>query len=276
MKKLAKFSYLIALISIAILISWCVCAVIINVFNLKIFQENTSQFAVMAILPILATVAGASMINIVSNIGIIANHISGNEERLKEKSVRIGIRIFFAANIAIVAALFVGNHISDKVKEKQLLQSAKAIASNNAKLFENIESVSISDTNVRKIKSTLGYIGKLNPKLNDPRLIFPCKYINTNSYCNIDSRSPLMNECNGIGKTSQSTPPDGNIDTVDFIYQAEEIYRSKIDEIMKNGSINPEIVMTKDIYKIFIPIEIGHKRCIIEFNKEPQFGRIGS
>lgn len=279
MQNIARISYRVALGAILLLITWCIAALVVNVFDLSVFEEKTSDFLMMAILPILATVVGAGIINVISNIGLISNHITNGKNVEKVNEGKNYLRIFTLVNVGVILLLVVGNSISSKIKEVKLIREIDSIIESNAILIESISNPMLTPEYLNKVSSVLKYIGKSNSKLNDPVLIFQCDIIGQKTLCSIDDDADVSN-----GLINKILNVDNNIeqannkfDSLKYVYRDEEEIKQKIIEHI-SGSIEKPFVENKNKsnYFIYKLVKIGNTNCILRMNKYVRYGKIGS
>lgn len=262
MKKLAQITYLIALISICLLITWSIGVLVTTVFNLKVFQENTTEFALLSILPILATVAGAGIINVISNISIITNHLAGiNSDEVKnDKKVKIGTRILLYGNLLLVFGLFAGSKISDKIKESDLKREIEAIKLSNKSVIDKIPGPNLDTNSVNETQKILEYIGKTNIKLTDPVAIFQGTYKGQKVLFSVAAGS----ECHHY------------LDTTNHLYRTSENTRSKIFDALNSDNESAFVALDENLYEIFVLVKYSHTPFILRMSKYNRYGRISS
>jgi len=261
-KKLARITYLIALLSICLLITWSIGVLVTTVFNLKVFQENTTEFALLSILPILATVAGAGIINIISNISLIANHLTGASinEKENDKKVKIGTRILLYGNLLLIVGLFGGSKISDKIKENDLKQEILEIKNSNKSIISKIPGPILDSNSINETQTVLEYIGKTNTKISEPVAIFTGIYKGQKVLYSVNSNS-------GVHRA---------IDSTSFLFRTSEKTRSKIFGALQSNDDAPFVVSDDNAYEIFILIKSSKNPFMLKMSKYSRYGRISS
>lgn len=278
MKLLAKLSYSISLISIALLITWCLGLVVTVVFDLKTFDQKSTEFLGMSVLLILASGIGAGLINLLSNVGIISNHITDAKGKDEIKGIKIGIKIFAGINILVVVGMFVGNQFSQNIKEKELISELNQISERSAKVINTIPAINLEKENVKKASDVLEYIGEINPKLSMPTIIFKGKYLGEDVllriHSNIDTSDSFATK---LIKSDTTTVKKTFIDTTQFLLRTEEKLRTELFAAFAAGEMKPFVYDVDEnrpsAYKM---IKINGASVIIRMSKYSRYGRSGS
>lgn len=261
MKKLAKLTYILALFSFGLLFTWSIGVLVSTVFNLKVFQESTTEFALMSILPILATAAGAGIINIISNVGIIANHITGEGEVEKTRAIRIGTRVFLYGNLLLIVGLFVGNFLSDRWKERELLREIQSLSESNRSFLAKVPAGALDSVSVRYTRQILEYIDRTNAKISDPAVIFPGQYLGEKVLFSIEDRNSYRT----------------GSDTVGHILATSEKARSRILQAFQANDPSPFAIQEENRYEVYILIGNGAaKPFLLRMNRQNRYGRLSS
>jgi len=273
MKRLSRFSYVTALVSIGIFVSWSVCTLVAETFGLKVFGNSAGRFLMEAIFPILAIVAGAVTVNLVSNIGLIAAHVTGSTEPTGEGRTGLWIKLFIAANLLLVALLFVGNRITESREKRQYLEEVRKLAVANRDLFGKLGECALDEANMKAAKSMLQYLEKSNDRIANPRLIFPCRYMGASVLCVTGESSFIEHESSEILDTLTGTFRTIRvIDTVNHILSTDETNRQAILRILRSKDDEPEILEKRRDFTVFTPLAIGKTRCVLAIDKPTQYG----
>lgn len=276
MRSIAKLSYILALASIALLLLWSVGLITIVTFELKVFEKQSSEFLAMAILPILATVAGAGIINIISNVGIIANYITKQQERTTRFSVKNIFYSYIVLAALLIVGLFVGNSISNRIKEKELKIEMESVIRSNNTVISAINSTALEPDVVIGFADLMKFIDLQNKKLANPEIIFPCNYKNMDTFCVITDNYVQKT----FKKKVKESSPDSviTLDSLNYIWRANENEKSLISEMFKRKDTGAvEIQLDENgKYVLFQYIKNGNVDFIFKMEKKERYGRLSS
>ncbi len=141
-KSIIRLTNIIGVISIILLLYWVFAYMINEVFEMRIFRENISQTFALSVLGILALMGGALIINVMFNLTRIAQKLNNDEQKETLNSSKKYL-VMLILGFPIIAGLMVlGNHLSNKKKEKYMLHSAENILNNNLDVMPYISNYS--------------------------------------------------------------------------------------------------------------------------------------
>jgi len=278
MKAIAKISYMIALLAIALLILWTLGWLTIVTFDLKVFEKQSSEFLLMAILPILATVAGAGIVNIISNIGVIASHITKEQEVASNWNIRRVGYGYLILIVLMVSALFLGNSISHTIKIHELKSEFELVVKHNQPMLSAIKQVDLAPNNILIAQQSMQFIDLQTKKLKSPQILFECSYKGIHALCNFGQsyhstdffkKVPTENGDSVISATA--------IDTLDYLWKTSEKEKAKISEMLQDKPSTVEVELDENgEYQLYQYIETEKAKMIFKMEKREQYGRLSS
>jgi hypothetical protein len=130
-----KLSNVIGLVAIIALVYWVFGFIVVEAFELRVFQKGTAEIFGMSILGVLALMAGALMINIMFNLTRIAEKHNQDETSSVKTSATRWI-VFAASFPLILGLLFVGNYLSEQEKKAEMIADMEAIVANQTQIAQ--------------------------------------------------------------------------------------------------------------------------------------------
>lgn len=278
MKAIANISYRIALLAIGLLILWTLGWLTIVTFDLKVFEKQSSEFLLMAILPILATVAGAGIVNIISNVGVIASHITKEQEVASNWNIRRVGYGYLILIVIMVSALFLGNSISHSIKVNELKSEFKLVVKHNQPMLLAIQQVDLSAHNILVAQQSMQFIDLQTKKLKSPQILFECSYKGIHALCNIGQSYHSMNLIKkGSTENGDSVISTTAIDTLDYLWKTSEKEKAKISEMLQDKPSTVEVELDENgEYQLYQYIETEKAKLIFKMEKRERYGRISS
>lgn len=132
---LVRITNRIAVFGVLALVYWTTIFIVITTFGLKIFRESITESFYLSILAILSVIGGAAILNLMSNMTIVSEKISGLSQNAV--SQKVGMRkpvLILGPLLIIIIGLFFGNWISNQKKKNHLIASAKYMIDQNQML----------------------------------------------------------------------------------------------------------------------------------------------
>lgn len=280
MKKLAMISYHLTAASIAALILWCIGALVMSTFSLRIFGIVTSELLMMAILPILATAAGSALICITSSIVIIANHLTGNSEKDNSTLYTWGFRAVVLLGILMVAGLFAGDWASTRITKSQYTTEIERLVEENQQMLQKAGAPDLKRVSIENNNEVLRYIGVSNSKLNNPTILFGCSYLAEEKICELEAPNGYTNDTKDVkfkhGWKDVDSSGERQIDTLAYISRLEEDERDLVKSMI-SGKITKASMTDKDLtFRVYIPIQIKNKTYVLRMEKFTRNGNYRS
>lgn len=261
-KQLVRISNIIGIIAIVLLIYWTFTFILIEVFGLKVFQQNMTESFYFSVLAILALMVGALMINIMFNLTRIAEKHNSDLTATQNSKKIIYLLITLFPLIAIF--LFSGDYLTSKKKEEMLLKSAKYIIENNTEKSEKLLNYKFDEKYIIETSEILQLFSKTDKNFPNVEVITKDTIDNSQVFLSFSSRyyksqndtlSPKMK--NFIVKTTQPEREYLN-----------NFFNGEIEET-RYSSYNGK-------YELFYPYIDGNKRIILYFSERQRYGKIGS
>jgi hypothetical protein len=278
MKAIAKISYMIALLAIGLLILWSIGWLTIVTFDLKVFEKQSSEFLLMAILPILATVAGAGIVNIISNIGVIASHITKEQEVASNWNIRRVGYGYLILIVVMVSALFLGNSISHTIKINELKSEFELVVKRNQPMLSAIKQADLAPHNILVARQSMQFIDLQTKKLKAPQILFECSYKGLQALCNIDQSNQSMDLIKKVAtENGDSMISATAIDTLDYLWKTSEKEKAIISEMLQDKPSTVEVELDEDgEYQLYQYIETENAKMIFKMGKRELYGRLSS
>jgi hypothetical protein len=165
-EKIVKYSNIVGIISILLLIYWVFSYVSIEVFGLKIFRENMTQTFYMSIFGILALMAGTLMLNIMMNLTRIASKHNADAPVLTENvnSKRLGI--YFALSFPLLfGILFMFDQWSAHKKKKYMVASAEYLLKDFPRQMDTIANYHFTKDYLKQADRILSFVSQAGEKI---------------------------------------------------------------------------------------------------------------
>lgn len=278
MKAIARISYMIALFAIGLLILWTLGWLTIVTFDLKVFEKQSSEFLLMAILPILATVAGAGIVNIISNIGVIASHITKEQEVASNWNIRRVGYGYLILIVVMVIALFLGNSISHTIKINELKSEFELVVKHNQPMLFAIKQVDLTANNILAAQQSMQFIDLQTKKMKAPQILFECSYKGINTLCNIGQSNHSVDFIKKVStENGDSVISATAIDTLDYLWKTSEKEKAKISKMLQDKPSTVEVELDESgEYQLYQYIETEKAKMIFKMEKRELYGRLSS
>jgi len=261
-KKLVRYSNIIGIVSIILLVYWVFTFITIQVFGLKIFKENLTQSFYLSVLGILALMTGALMINVMFNLTRIAQkHNNDTIVSTKNKKIRWIILLSFPL---LLTLLFSGDYLTAKKKEKLLVESAKSLIKTNSNKNQHLLNYTFDEKWLIKTSDMLSILSKTDKNFPKVSILIKDK---------ID-KDPVYLEFKNYYR--------GNLrDTIlpvkmDFIKKTSNEEREYLKSVFKNKNKKYRYSAHDGDYELFYPYSNGNKTIIIYFSEYQRYGKFGS
>jgi nitrogen fixation/metabolism regulation signal transduction histidine kinase len=260
-KKMVKLSNTIGFISVLALIYWIIIFITLQVFELKVFKENTTSTFYFSIMGILALMFGALMINIMFNLSRIAER-DKNEDVPANRNKK-GIIAFLASIPLIICFLFLGNFISAKSMENNLKKSADEIINTYYSEIKAISDYSFTKEWINNTAKMIRIMQRIDQNFDNVSLI-------------------LSDEINGnkmyltFSGTDVSMDDKYTIDKVNYINKSTLKEREYLEKVLTKDYNEKYFVSENRYYSLFVPWEEDGKKIIFLFTNRRHYGTLSS
>ncbi len=258
-----KLTNLISLISIILLLYWVFIFISIQVFDLKIFRENTTEIFSFSILGILSLLAGAVIVNVMFNLTKISDVVSGEykNKEFENQSLRKMLLYIFVASFPVVfGLLFFGDFISTADKEKKLVETAEYIMKENENEINKFCSLKFDSVYVNDASDFLKIVSGEFKEFPSISLIYMINKNGRNIFVNIQENTNWYS--------------NSKIENQIFTCSKEE------NEYLKNVFLkeyyNHKFIKENSNYRLYFPFKKGKDIFVIYFSDYQRYGKIGS
>ncbi len=264
-KTYVKLSNVIGVVSIILLVLWVFSFILIEVFDLLIFQKNMTEIFMLSILALIAVMAGALIINIMFNLTRIADkhNIDDSTKKMSKKVAFAGLLIF--PILAIL--LFFGDYATEKRKEEYMLRSTKSFISDSQTLKNLMDTIKFNEVFVNEIARELGKYERAELNFNDPEIIFYLNIESQNDYFKIDDRDTFTQ------RDLQDTVSI-NIDKYTEYYNKED--EEYFNKVFQQGFNKHRFIRNGKNFMLEYPFHYQGKTVIIRTSDYQRYGKYGS
>lgn len=261
-KQLVKLSNLIGIISIILLIYWVFIFITVEVFGLKVFRENLTETFYLSILGILALMMGALMINLMFNLTRIAE--KHNQDNVSERKSKVLGLMFLISLPIILGALFTGDYLTSKKKEKLFVNTAKSIIESNKIKSSHLVNYSFNEDWIIKTKNILEILSKTDDNLPHVSILVKDS---------INDEPVLL----GFTKIYRGTLQDTIVPLKkSFIRKTTQPERDYLNKVFDESNQEYRYSSHDGRYEIFYPYFEEGKQVVIYFSEYQRYGKIGS
>ncbi|MES2575728.1 MAG: peptidase [Bacteroidota bacterium] len=261
-KQIVKFSNVIGIASIVLLVYWVFTFIMIQVFGLKVFRENMTETFYLSVLGILALMVGSLIINLMFNLTRIADKHNLDNSSVRSNKKRVVIILAIFPLIAVI--LFGGDYLTSSKKEKLLIGSAKAIIETNKSISGKLVDYKFSEKYIVETANILEILSKTDENFPSVTLIVKDT---------IDG-SPVFlgfNEYEG-GDLMDTIRPK----KIEYIYKTTQPERDYLNGVFEKNSDELRYSSHDGNYELFYPYIKGKKKIVLYFSEHQRYGKIGS
>ena len=246
-KKMVKISNTIGLIAVLALLYWFITSAAAEIFGLSIIQTVTQTFS-SNISGIFTVLLGVLIVNVMFNFSRIADKISGDAGAAGKKT-GIGIIVFICTLPLLIGGLFLGNSLSVKKAEKELITSADGMVRTYRAEIEQMSNYTFSRNWVANTASLLSLMTRLGH--NDIAVIVEDEINESTVYLTFDELSG---------------PNDRNeYERMDFVKRYSPEEREYFKKVFGDDHIEKYFASNKGAYQLFVPYENDDKKIILFF-----------
>lgn len=269
--QLIKGTNRVAVYSTAALFYWVFVFLIITAFDLKIFREHITEIFYLSLLGIFAILAGALILNVMSNLSKISTVMSveRGDTPIQKPSLFAIIAIVLSFPI-ICGVLFAGNSFSAEKKKHLLVTAAQSLIAENKNELTSIATYQFSIDYVKKAEQTLGVIKKIDKNFPEVMLIVPDRIDNKKVFLGFGGKIETDEEI------SADKPKQKRIDKPQFIYSASREEREYLEKVFAGKEDNYKFSYDKGNYQLYFPALIDGKKIVLYFSDYQRYGKFGS
>ena len=254
----------VSIIAIFLLLYWVFIFAVSTIFGFKVFQENLTQSFFMAIMGILALLAGAVIVNIMFNMTIISQSFGkNNEETTVEKKTKkrpVLLWAFFLSFPLIALLLYAGDLRTSGQKERNLVKSARYLIENNSEDLQILAKYSFDSLYIEKATGLLKILSKQDEN-------FPSLTVLVSD--NIDNKKVLLQFGNWFSW-------DVNEQKTEYLFSCSPQERKYLQNSFKNRSEKHYFSAADGTYELYFPVNTRDGFMVLYFTDRQRYGKIGS
>ncbi|MDR3046260.1 MAG: hypothetical protein LBU51_01425 [Bacteroidales bacterium] len=274
-KKLVKFSNIIGLIAIILLIYWVFVFISVEVFGLKVFRENLTESFYFSIMGILALMFGALIINVMLNLTRIAEK-HNQDDILKRKTSKKLLIAFILSFPIIFGLLFGGDKLTSIKKEKMLIVSAKSIVENNAEKTNKLVDYSFDKKWINETSKILNLFSSTDTYFSNISVIILDTLDNSECFLHFEKYNYYKEEIEIVINDTTKNDTIKKTLKIDFILKTTKIERDYLNEIFQNKTDKIRFSAHNGNYELFYPYKNNGKIIVLYFSDYQRYGKIGS
>lgn len=268
-----KLSNLIGLVAIIALVYWVFGFIVIEAFDLRVFQKRTTAIFGMSIMCILALMAGALMINLMFNLTRIAEKHNQDAAPDAKSSAKRWIALV-ASFPLILVALFGGDYLSVQEKKAEMIAGIEAMLANQTQMAQladysfDAKWIETADEVMEQNRKSLDLDrGRYSSRylllitadtLNDARVFLSFPYWSDHSDDTDEKKAaaPLQKKNFIRGTTSEE--------------------RAYLTEVFDHGSREIRFNTDGHEYVLFYPYSVNGKTIVLYFRDYERYGKLSS
>jgi hypothetical protein len=262
-EKLASLSIWIILITVVVIVLFFFGFLVSNTFDLKVFNNRTSDFVVTLFGTSLVIVICGAFLNISLNIGIIAD---SKLEKVKASANRSFIKrtliITLSVIIVITAFLFTGDYLTRKSEKNKLVSECQDIVKRYDNSIQEISKALSDNSKIKEIPDILKFLENQKDEFPSIILITSTEYQGQLTFLKITNwsdKKDLTKELFNFSFYSCNTDDCEYLKRIFSTKDSDYYFWSKKDE-----------------YKLYYPIDNGNKKFVLLFSQFDRYGKIGS
>ena len=255
----------IAIYATAALIYWIFVFLVITVFDLKIFRERMTEMFFFSLFGIFAVMAGAIILNVMSNLSKISAAMSATQHRETQspRRIRLGLVLTLLSFPMIAAALFAGNELSAQRKKNLLISSAEKLLAENKNAFTSLADYKFSSDYVANTERTLNILNKIDKNFPEVMVIVPDVIDGKKLFLGFDGRQRSYDGKKDIEKTA-------------YIYSTSSDERQYLEKVFATGEMTYRFHADKGYYQLYFPTSFNGKNIVLYFSDFQRYGKFGS
>ena len=261
-KSLVKLSNTIGVVSIILLVYWVFSFITIQVFGLKIFQENITETFYFSIIGILALMTGALFINLMFNLTRIAE--KHNLDKTLDKKFSKKILSVIALSFPLIFALLMGgDYLTSQNKQEMLISSAHEIIEDNTHKASIIANYSFEKEWVEKTSEILDVVSSIDENFPEVQVIVKDEIDKTDVFLGFRYYRTRLNDSIPMQK-------------IDYVQKTSQEERDYLNAVFKGQNLEKRFRANDGNYELFYPYSINNKTVVFYFSDYRKYGKLGS
>lgn len=246
-----------------ILVYWTFVFISITVFDFKIFRENLTETFYLSVLGILAILLGSAILNVMTNIAIIAENLDKNPEvKVSGKKLVLGGLGIVLSFVLVFALLYWGDLENRLKKEKYLVASAEQLYHDNSDVFSLMDEYSFTPSFISKLSDDLRLLVEQDKNFQEVGIIVLDSIGNKTVFLNFGP--------NDFRDESKKPKKE------DFIFPTNLEEKEYLNRIFFGLSKEMRYSAGDGNYELFYPVVTGPVKFVIFLSEHQQYGKFGS
>jgi len=261
--KIVSMSTGIMIFTILFILLWFVIFITTSVFDLKVFEQKTSEFFFMSIMTAVTIVACAAFLSISLNMGIIADSkIKEMQTETTQYSWKKILLYFSGSVVLIIALLFFGDFLTKNYEKTRLISESKNVIERYKKSVDKIGYCLSDEDEIGAIPDILAFFSELKKDFQSVDLITNGKFEGQTVFLLITSRTEKKDLKKPYFNRS--------------FYKCNKQDCDYLESVLNKGSDKILFYSQDSGYYLYEPIKSKGKKYILLFSKFREYGRMGS
>lgn len=259
-KTLVRATNLIAIVAIILLMYWMFAFILIQGFDLRVFQRSLTELFALSVMGVIALMAAALMLNIMLNLTRIAERGSDTVQIKHFKKI---MYLIVAGFPLLAALLFGGHHLTVQKKQQILVQSAISLVSEHSKQAHNLAHYRFDVAYVNKTAEILSIWNQKDSAFRYVRVIVRDEIDGEKVWLAFSSRDEMT--------------PKQAIKKTDYLYAANLPTREYLQATFADNGDNIRFTEKDGSYDLYYPyVENGKVLAVFHFSDYQHYGKLGS
>jgi hypothetical protein len=262
-KYVAWITHKLSVIFTFVLVYWTLVFISVTVFDFKIFRENMTQAFNLSILGILAILCGSTLLNVMTNISIIAENIDKNPEvRIPKKKLLNGTFAIAASFLLLFAALYLGDLRNSAKKERYLVASAERLYNDNKEKFAVMDKYVFDRDFIFDLSDSLFLITRQDKNFQNVGVIVQDS---------IGKDLVFLSFAPGFSAENMK-----NIKKEDFLLPTNMEEREYLNRVFSGVSKERRYSSSDGSYELYFPVTDTRTKFILYLSEYQSYGKYGS
>ncbi len=261
---LIKNTNRVAVLTTIALWYWVLIFVTITVFDLKVFRAYITQTFYFSLLGIFAILAGALVLNIMSNLSKISAALASRSgtEAIPVKSNKWRFYLMLASLPLVVALLFAGNQLTEQRKKLKLIAAAEHLVAENQSSLASLADYKFSYDYVLRVASIMQVIKRIDKNFPEVQLIVADKLGDKTVFLGLGDDHYRHFDKNEAREMSH------------YIFSATQSERDYLHAVFTSKTAEVKFQREANSYQLYYPLELAGKKFVLYFSDYQRYGKI--
>lgn len=262
-RTLSWVTHKLSLIFTFILIYWTVIFISITVFDFKIFRENITETFYLSVFGILAILCGSALLNVMTNISIIADNADKRPRTPIATKKLYGRALLVVASFFLVfAGLYAGDRLNSEKKKHYLISSAQHLYTDHMEKFAMMDRFRFSPSFASDLGKALRIISQQDKNFQNVSVIVQGS---------IEGDAVFLD----FGPV-YSRYEAKDFDKADFILPTNLEERDYLNQVFSGQTSERRYSSSDGEYELYFPITDRKTKFIIYLSEHQRYGKYGS